>query len=134
MAEEKMVVNTPVEEVVNEMGLIGKQTKITGNIKTKGHITIDGVVTGDVTAKGNVILRGSVNGTIKCSNLMIEMADAVSLNSSGIIAGGTVVVKENNVVLCDILCKDITVSGKVEGGINASDRVGLASTAEVVKK
>ena len=129
MAEEKMVVNTPVEEIANEMGIIGKLTKVTGDIKTKGHLTIEGTVTGDVSAKGNVIVRGAVNGTITCNNLMVE---ASSLEAAEIIAQGTVVVKESNAVLCDISCKDITVAGKVEGRIDATDRVGLAGTAEVI--
>ena len=129
MAEEKKIVNTPVEEIVNEMGVIGKQTKVTGNIKTKGHITIEGSVTGDVSARGNVIVRGSVKGTITCNNLMVE---APSLEATEIIAQGTVVVKENSAVLCDVSCKDITVAGKVEGRIDAADRVGLAGTAEVI--
>ena len=129
MAEEKMVVNTPVEEIVNEMGLIGKQTKVDGNIKTKGHLTVEGIVTGDIYAKGNVIIRGIVKGTITCNNLMVE---AAKINPVKVAAQGTVVVKDDSAIACDISCKDITVAGKVEGAIVAADRVGLAGTAEVI--
>ena len=46
-------------------GIIGKQTKVTGDIKTKGHVTIEGTVTGDVSARGNVIVNeGSIGGIV----------------------------------------------------------------------
>lgn len=129
MADEIKVVGTPAEEIVNEMGIIGKQTKVTGDIKTKGHVTIEGVVTGDVSARGNVIVKGTVKGTITCNNLMVETK---TLDAAEVIAQGTVVVKEGNTVACDISCKDVTVAGKVEGRIDALSKVGLAGTAEII--
>jgi len=119
--------NLPVNEIKNEMGVIGARTKVKGNVKTDGHITILGLVQGDVIAKGNVVVAGNVEGNIKCTNLMIE---AVNLTAN-VNASGTVIVKEGKGITGEISCQNITIAGTVEGKIDAKDRIGLASTANV---
>lgn len=116
-----------IPEIYDEMGVIGSSTKITGNITTKGHITINGTVKGDITAKGNVIISGSVTGKINCSNLFLETGTL----TGDILSDNLVSINKGVSMTGSIVCRDITVVGTVLGNISASGKVGLASTAVV---
>lgn len=116
-----------VPEIYDEMGIIGAATKVTGNITTKGHVTVMGTVKGDISAKGNVIISGSVTGKIKCSNLLFESG----VLTGDIEANNLVSINESVTLTGAIICKDITVVGTVLGNITATGKVGLASTAVV---
>ena len=63
--------NEIVSEIYDEMGVIGPDTKVYGNISTKGHVTILGTVKGDISANGNVIVKGIVKGKIICDNILL---------------------------------------------------------------
>ena len=125
--ETTMNQNEIVSEVIDEMGTIAAGTKITGNIKTKGHLAVAGAVIGDIAAKGNVIITGTVKGKINCSNLMLEGCNVQSeINTTE-----CVVIKEKVNVTGKIFCKDITIMSNVTGDIVASGKVGLSKDAAV---
>ncbi len=116
-----------VSEIIDEMGTIAENTKITGNITTRGHLAVAGTVIGDISAKGNMIITGNVQGKISCSNLMLE---SCVLNTE-INASECVVIKENVKVSGKIFCKDITVMGNVVGDISCSGNIGLSHNAVI---
>lgn len=47
-----------VSEFSDETGIIGEETKVLGNIKTKGHVEVFGFVKGNIEAKGDVFVVG----------------------------------------------------------------------------
>ena len=115
-----------VQEVVDELGIISEDTRIEGDITTKGHLAIDGYVEGNVKAKGNIIVRGMIKGTIACDNLILENCNLVTeINATGQVSvkGGTISGK--------IKCKDISVNGTVNADIDASESIALSSVAVV---
>ena len=116
-----------VSSVVDEMGIIAANTKITGNITTKGHLTVAGTVIGDINAKGNVIVTGTVKGKIICSNLLLENCSI----QSEITASESIMIKENVSVQGRISCCDISVMSFVNGDITASGKIGLSKDAVV---
>ena len=108
-----------VSELVDETGIIGEETKVTGDIQTKGHVEILGVVKGNVDAKGDVFVLGKVEGNIQCSKLYIGIASQNSNEMTGGILKG------------NATCKDVTIAGTVVGDIHARDKVGLTKRATV---
>ena len=116
-----------VNEVVDELGIISEGTRVEGDIESKGHLAIAGTVDGKVSAKGNVIVTGIVRGRIKCRDLVL---DECNLNAE-VQATGNVTIKSGT-VNGDITCNDLNIKGKVNGNINATGTVALASDATVV--
>lgn len=115
-----------IREVVDELGVISKDTKIEGDIITKGHLVIDGNVEGNVSAKGNVVIRGNVHGKIVCDNLVLEQCTLVT----EINASGQVSVKEGNIT-GKITCRDLSVSGTINGDLDVRETLALSSIAVV---
>lgn len=115
-----------MREVVDELGVISEDTRIEGDIETKGHLVIDGNVEGNVSAKGNIIVRGNVRGKIVCDNLVLEQCTLVT----EIEASGQVSIKEGNIT-GRITCRDLSVNGTVNGDITARDTLALSGIAVV---
>lgn len=111
-----------VNVVTDEYGVIAKDTRITGDIKTEGHITIEGIVRGNIEAKGNVVVAGSVFGNISCDNLILQQGD---LADSEITARGHVVIESEVSVKGKVKCRDITIYGKLEGNVEAKEKARI---------
>lgn len=116
-----------VPEVIEEMGVISENTKVIGDIVTKGHVGIAGIVEGNVDAKGTVIIKGVVKGDIRCQNLMIEKGKVLST----IICEGSVAINDGAVITGSITCKDISVGGTVNGRIECAGQAGFTYSAVV---
>ncbi len=116
----------PKTELVNavrdEYGVIAKDTRITGDIKTEGHLTIEGIVRGNIEAKGNVVVAGSVFGNIACDNLILQQGD---LTDSEITANGHVVIESEVSVKGRVKCRDITIYGRLEGSVEAKEKAQI---------
>ncbi len=110
-----------VNAVMDEYGVIAKDTRVTGDIKTEGHITIEGIVRGNIEAKGNVVVAGSVFGNITCDNLILQQGGE-GLADSEITANGHVVIESDVSVKGSVKCRDITIYGKLEGSVEAKEK------------
>lgn len=115
-----------VNEFEDELGIISEDTRIEGDVESKGHLAIAGTVDGKVSTKGNVIVTGIVRGKIRCRDLVL---DRCNLNAE-IQATGNVTIKSGN-VNGDITCNDLNIKGTVTGSINASGTIALANDAVV---
>ena len=62
------------ENTVAERNVIGKNTKITGEIVSEGDFRIDGTIEGNIVTNGRVIIGGSgfVNGKVECTSADVE--------------------------------------------------------------
>lgn len=125
---EEAAVNTAeiVQGIKDEFGVIAKETKVTGNIKTDGHIVIEGTVKGNITAKGNVVVLGSVSGNISCNNLMLQQGNLVNTE---ITATGHVAVENGIRVEGKIRCRSISIYGEVSGEIVAEEAAQIGAGA-----
>ena len=126
--EKEYMENTEiVNSVVDEMGIIAENTRVVGDISTRGHLAVAGTVEGNISAKGNVIITGVVKGNISCDNLMMEH----SMLTTEIRATGHVAVKEGVTINGKIYCNDISIMGTVNGDIEAAGKLALSGMAVV---
>jgi len=130
--DEKLMSNDTASDIrmpeINEIAVISSGTKIEGNIKTEGHLIVNGEVQGSVSTRGNLILSGITTGEVYCESLLFETQES----SSDIIAEQNVVIKEGTTVKGNIRCKNITIMGNVYGDVTATGTIILKSTAVVV--
>lgn len=85
------------ENETNARNLIANGTEITGDIKTDGHIRIEGKLKGNLMSQGRVVVgkSGSIVGEVECKNCQIEGViegkitafEELSISSSGKIHG-----------------------------------------------
>ena len=63
-----------VERSSSNRNVIGKGTKITGELISEGDFRIDGEFEGTLNTKGRVIIgkEGFINGTVECTNADVE--------------------------------------------------------------
>ena len=88
---------------VLERNIVGKNTSLTGDIKSEGDFRIDGKVEGNIKTSGRVVIgqEGSVDGTIECTHADIEgkfsgklnVDQMLSLKATATIAGEVVLGK-----------------------------------------
>ena len=134
MFEEKVVANVPTGDInkvsndsISEIAVISSATKVEGNIKTDGHLIVNGDVQGNIATRGNLIVSGNTTGELYCESLLVDTTES----KSDIIAEQNVIVKEGTTVSGNIHCKNITVMGTVHGDITATGTIILKSTAVV---
>ncbi|MCI9639159.1 polymer-forming cytoskeletal protein [Anaerovoracaceae bacterium 41-7] len=112
---------------IDETGVIAANTKVTGDIVTRGHLMIYGEVEGNVTAAGNITATGRISGDIACSNLKLTGCQLKS----------NLTVKENILMDADskvegrIFCSVLSADGTIKGNIEATSEVQIHSSASI---
>lgn len=96
--------------------MIGKDKKSGGGQSFRDHTLIasSARIVGDIEFSGGLHVQGEVDGNI------IAAAD-----------GGQLVIGESGVVRGEIRVPRITINGRVEGDVNATEHLELASKAQV---
>lgn len=116
------------ETVVDELGVVSKNTKIIGDIITGGHLAVYGEVQGNITAKGNVFANGKINGDIACDNLKRAGCNL----KTNLTVKNNITIADDTQVEGTISGGKIMVDGIVKGDINASESVDIYANAKVV--
>lgn len=96
------------------MASMFEKSKIEG-VKTDGAETIVGTsvkLKGNLKSDGDIVIDGIVTGELKTK--------------------GTVIIGPNANIVANIKAKDVTVSGAVQGNIDATDRLELTETGKVM--
>ncbi|WP_435261061.1 bactofilin family protein [Tenacibaculum sp. nBUS_03] len=88
---------------VSERNVIGKNTKITGDIISEGDFRIDGTLEGNIETKGRIIIgeTGFIKGKADCTNADIEgkfsgdlqVSNTLTVKTSANITGDVVIGK-----------------------------------------
>lgn len=117
-----------VNETVDELGVISEDTRIVGNIVTRGHLAVAGTIEGDIEANGNVIITGIVKGNIKCDNLILDGCNLTTI----IKAAGDVEIKEGSSVKGEVHCRNLNVRGHVDGLVRATEKTCIYKGAYIV--
>lgn len=90
--------------------LIGDNVSIEGNISSTGTVRLDCSVDGNVSGDGLIVGEsGSITGDIECSEILIDKSSVIG----------------------NIQCKNITISGKVEGDVKCKGTLKLENTASL---
>ncbi|REH56215.1 polymer-forming protein [Tenacibaculum gallaicum] len=91
------------ENKVAERNIIGKNTKITGEIISEGDFRIDGTLEGTIETNGRVIIgsTGLIKGKVECTNADVEgefsgelfVSNTLTVKSSANITGDVIIGK-----------------------------------------
>lgn len=97
MSRKNTNTNEAEDRTLQSMNLVGKETVIEGEIKTKGDLRIDGKIIGEINSNGKVIVgvSGSVKGALNCRNAEIlgtiegnvSIEELINLRSTSVIEG-----------------------------------------------
>ncbi len=113
--------------MANNTTLIAAETVIIGSINSVSEIIIAGNVEGKITCNDNVTISGKVNGDITALNVTIENAEVIGaievVNDFKLIGGST---------KGDVIAKNISVDGTIEGNLMAENKCEVCSKAVVM--
>ena len=116
-----------------DLSVITKDVRIVGDVETAGRLRLEGAVTGNVRAKSiELAATGSVEGDIvTLAGDDAKETFAIDGTVHGAVRARHVEVGQGGSVLGGIEADQATVSGRVQGGIQARDRLALRATAVV---
>lgn len=116
-----------VPEDNEEVTVITKGTTINGGIKSDTSLVVKGTIEGDVECQGKLTITGRVAGNTIASEIYVNTPRLEGdINSRGIVK-----VDVGTVVLGNINCTSVLVSGAVKGNIEVNGPVIVDSTAVV---
>ena len=116
------------EETNNiETAIIPKGTVINGNIVISGKLDMYGVVNGDIRSDNQVNIAGNVTGNINAQDLFAK--DSFIVGQIACEKGAAV--RENTVILGDIIAEDLVVDGAIQGNIDVRNGITIGKRAIV---
>lgn len=126
---EEMTMPVPEEEVAQGQAVtvITKGTTINGGISSDTSLVVEGVITGDVECEGKLTIKGRVEGNTIASEIYVQTPKLEGdINSKGIVK-----IDVGTVVIGNISCTSVLVSGAIKGNIEVNGPVIVDSTAVV---
>jgi cytoskeletal protein CcmA (bactofilin family) len=123
----------PNEGRSGDLSVLTKDVRIVGDVETTGRVRLEGTVVGNVRAR-SLELAGS--GSVEGDVVAISRDDdketfVVEGTVHGAVRARHVEIGEGGSVLGGIETDHATVRGRVQGGIQARDRLALKATAVV---
>lgn len=116
------------EETNNiETAVIPKGTVINGNISISGRLDMYGVVNGDIHSDNRVNIAGNVTGNIDAQDLFAK--DSFIVGQIACEKGAAV--RENTVILGDIMAEDLVIDGAIQGNIDVRNGITIGKKAIV---
>lgn len=116
------------EETNNiETAVIPKGTVINGNISISGRLDMYGVVNGDIHSDNRVNIAGNVTGSIDAQDLFAK--DSFIVGRIACEKGAAV--RENSVILGDIMAEELVIDGAIQGNIDVRNGIVIGKKAIV---
>lgn len=106
---------------------VSRNTVFTGNISSQDNVEIFGEVEGSVTSAAVVKIHGKVNGDVTCGVLVASNASIVG----NIVCEKSAVFGNETHVNGNVSATVVTVSGQINGNLNASESVSVSSTGAI---
>lgn len=124
---EEVVMPEAEEDTAQEVTVITKGTTINGGIKSDTSLVVKGTIEGDVECQGKLTITGRVAGNTIASEIYVNTPRLEGdINSKGIVK-----IDVGTVVIGNISCTSVLVSGAVKGNIEVNGPVIVDSTAVV---
>lgn len=115
------------EDNAEEVTVITKGTTINGGIKSDTSLVVKGTIEGDVECQGKLTITGRVAGNTIASEIYVNTPRLEGdINSKGIVK-----IDVGTVVIGNVNCTSVLVSGAVKGNIEVNGPVIVDSTAVV---
>ncbi|HUP53559.1 MAG TPA: polymer-forming cytoskeletal protein [Longimicrobiales bacterium] len=123
----------PGEPRSGDLSVVTKDVRIVGDIETSGRVRLEGTVTGSVRARSiELTATGSVEGDVTA---LAGDDDTETFAIDGTVHGAVrarhVEIGEGGSVLGGVEADHATVRGRIQGGIQARDRLALKASAVV---
>ena len=115
-------------EEMTPCSVLAEDLVITGSVKSRGNIVIEGQVRGDVVCDGKLTVRGSVLGNLRAQS--IEMQGARVKGETK--CEGALYVDEACTLLGNVQGGDSQIRGKIRGNVASHGALDVASTAVVL--
>lgn len=114
-------------ESAEEVTVITKGTTINGGIRSDTSLVVKGTIEGDVECQGKLTITGRVAGNTIASEIYVNTPRLEGdINSKGIVK-----IDVGTVVIGNVSCTSVLVSGAVKGNIEVNGPVIVDSTAVV---
>lgn len=115
------------DEAAEEVTVITKGTTINGGIRSDTSLVVKGTIEGDVECQGKLTITGRVAGNTIASEIYVNTPRLEGdINSKGIVK-----IDVGTVVIGNVSCTSVLVSGAVKGNIEVNGPVIVDSTAVV---
>lgn len=116
-----------------DLSIVSKEMRVEGDLETRGRVRIDGTVSGNVRAQGiELSASGSVEGNVDAlAREGGEDAFVIDGTVKGTVRARSVEIGDRGAVLGGVEADHATVRGRIQGGIQARDRLSLKATAVV---
>ena len=116
-----------------DLSVVTKDVRIVGDIETTGRVRLEGTVTGSVRARSiELTATGSVEGDVTA---IARDDDKETFAIDGTVQGAVrarhVEIGEGGAVMGGVEADHATVRGRIQGGIQARDRLALKASAVV---
>lgn len=105
--------------------IIPKGTVINGNITIEGKLEMYGEVNGDINSDSRVNISGDVTGNIRANDLYAR--DSFIVGQIECMQGAAV--RENTVILGDIVAENLVVDGAIQGKIDIREGITVGEKA-----
>lgn len=116
-----------------DLSVVTKDVRIVGDIETTGRVRLEGTVTGSVRARSiELTATGSVEGDVTAIARDDDKETfAIDGTVQGTVRARHVEIGEGGAVLGGVEADHATVRGRIQGGIQARDRLALKASAVV---
>lgn len=125
---EKQKMNLADEAVSDEDAIITAGMEITGDVVSKGNVTVEGCVRGNIEVLGKLCITGKLEGDAKAAEVFADSANIVGT----IIAEGTVKIGEDSVVIGNLQASSAVIAGAIKGDLDVHGPVILDTHAIVM--
>ena len=127
--EEKNETVTPVSvQPTNEVTVITKGTKISGNIESDGSIEIQGVINGNINCNGKITITGEILGDSKATEFYADKAKV----EGEVVTSGAVKIGMGSVIIGNITASSAIIAGAIKGDIDVQGTVVVDNSAVVM--
>lgn len=127
MPEAEVAEVQTVDNSEPEVTVITKGTTINGGIKSDTSLVVKGTIEGDVECDGKLTITGRVSGNTIASEIYVNTPRL----EGDIESKGIVKIDVGTVVIGNVSCTSVLVSGAVKGNIEVNGPVIIDSTAVV---
>lgn len=105
--------------------VISKETSIVGEIRSSSNVEMAGTIQGNIDTTGDIKLCGKVIGDIKGNNIDLIAGEV----QGNIIAGATLTIDSDSVVVGDTSAGNILMDGKQKGNMQVESMADFQSNA-----
>lgn len=116
------------EKIADDCTRLSSTMVIEGEVKSDDHVFLNGQLIGNIKTSSDMNISNVVVGNVSAQNIIIKDGRI----KGDVTLEGDLFVGENSVIVGDINCQNLEVSGKVKGNCQVEDSAKFAKTAYMI--